>query len=371
MLTFQNVYRQFTDYFKTPDSTASAAVPKTIDSEYIENLIRKIPGVQEPVTAQPLQGGTDPEAQLFLAVSLNKKFVIRFMKCHPLRIDCQIDCQRIASDAGYGPHVYFADPKLGLIVMAYVEQAQIEKSQFLSLSWHRALGEALSKMHNGPSFDKAYSICSAHGRANSFFNLMRDDIERLKKVAHFESLALRMEKWICPIEQAVSPAMTLVPSHNDLNPSNALYSGSSFTFIDYANSTHDDPFFDLATAIIFNCFDSIQEKALLDAYLKRPLSKKEKAKLFVMKQAVLLCYAARFIKNRPALKGGGLEPMTETLEEIVKKRWLGNDLEKQEWKSKRAHVFLQTAIASLESKEFQEAVASLSQALHTAPAQKE
>jgi len=343
MITIQNVYRQFYDYFQTPDF---AAVPKTIDSEYVVNLIRKIPGVREPITAEPILAGKDKIAQKFLATSPNQKFVIRFMT-DPIKAAREICCQRIASDNCYGPHVYVTDPKLGVIVMAYIEQAPMEENQFSSLRRHRALGETLSKMHKGPSFPK--------GEYEGFFlPYIRSRIQRLKtEKPHFQTVTLKIEEMISTLEKAISPCMEKAPCHGDLTLPNLFYSGTSFTLIDYGDATQDDPFFDLGTAIIFNCFNSKQEKALLDAYFKRPISEKEKAKLFVAKQAALLRADVSFFIEHPAEK---VLQITETVEEMCKNFWLGDPHAKQEAESKYGHVFLTEAIANIQSVEFREAV---------------
>jgi aminoglycoside phosphotransferase len=329
--------------------TTHSATPKTIDSEYAASLIRKIPGVQEPITVEPLQGGTDSEAKMFLVTSFDRKFVIR-QTLNPTKAAREIICQRYASDAGYGPHVYSADPKLGVIVMAHLSQVPIEEGQFSSLRRPRALAEALSAMHKGPSFPKGVG----EYETGFFFPEIRERMQRLKtENPHLQSTAFRIEEMISLIEKAISPVMENASCHGDLIPPNLFFSGISFTLIDYGAAMQDDPFFDLATAIVFNCFNSNQKNALLDAYFKRPLSEKEEAKLILARQAVLLKASVNFFIEHPSQK---FLPTRETVEEVMERFWLGDALDKQEIQStKYGHVFLTEAIANQESAEFRQA----------------
>ena len=315
-----------------------------IDRKDAANVVQNALKIDGPVIADEILNGHSRN-QLFLATANHNKYVIRFFK-NPSQARREFDCQRIASEVGYGPHVFIADPDQGYIVMEYLPQNVMDQNQFSSSRRYQALGEAVFKMHHGPKFPE---------KKDSIFDDIHSRIRKLKKRASFEPVATRLEEMITVIQKTVSSSPNNKTScHNDLHPGNMIFLGSSFKIIDFGDATQDDPYFDLATVIVFNCFQPEQEDALLMSYFKRPMLSEEKAKLALMKQAVFICWATRgFLENdQPYDAKIESKIASETFQNLLKKSWIGDDLAKQEIKPLAPYIFLREAVNRFQSQEF-------------------
>ncbi len=316
-------------------SCTSDHAPQTINRKDAANVVQNALKIDEPIITDEILSGHSGN-QLFLATAGNNKYVIRFFK-YPSRAGQEIDCQRIASEFGYGPHVFAADPDQSYIVMEYLPQYAVDQNQFSSSQRYQALGEALFKMHHGPKFPE---------KGDSIFEDIHSRIRKLKKRTSFELIATRLEEMIFDIQKNLSFFPNNKAScHNDLHPGNLIFSGSSFKIIDFGDATQDDPYFDLATVIVFNCFQPEQEEAVLMSYFKRPIKPEEKAKLELMKQAVFICWATRgFLENGQAYDERIESKIaSENFQSLLKKSQIGDDLAKQEVKSLAPYIFLREA----------------------------
>jgi Ser/Thr protein kinase RdoA (MazF antagonist) len=257
--------------------------PKLIDQDSAANIVKEALAIRGPVTAKELYGGYSSAAQLFLVTAEDKKYVIRFLSRAPEEIESEMACLSIASKCGYGPHIYAADPSKSFIVMEYLTRVPITQEDRASFRMYRALGQVVSKMHHGPNFWSVTNI----------FEDTHRDIMRLKKNKDFQAVAIKMEEMLLEIHRDVAPFLQSAPCHDDLNPNNIIFTGSSFKIIDYESATQDDPYFDLATVSMFYCFEPWQEEEFLNSYFQKPALPQEKAKLYLMKQASLLVFSLR------------------------------------------------------------------------------
>lgn len=257
----------------------------TIDSTYAARVVQRELSLQGKVTAEELHGGFS--AKLFLVTADHQKYVIRFM--HRGSAHNEVVCMKIASDVGYGPHVYRSNEGDRYIIMEYLPKYPITREERLSPSYYRALGAVVAKMHHGPAFPKA----------EDSFTHARHEIRRLKRHEPFGELASRFEEMLSTIQQAVAPYLEKAACHNDLHPNNFIYNGTSFKIIDFEDASEDDPYFDIATVLVFNCFGNEQRDAFLNSYFGREMTTKEKAKLYLMEQAVRMRNIAGFLIKLP------------------------------------------------------------------------
>jgi thiamine kinase-like enzyme len=172
--------------------------------------------------------------------------------------------------------------------MEYVASAPIFGKDRPS-HYYQLLGKTLSTMHNGMSFPKRKGI----------FQYIENDIHRLEKKSFLHEIVARVHAMLPTIQQALTPVLQEVPCHNDLIPNNILYTGSAFKIIDYEFAEQGDPYFDIATLLEFTCVSPQDEMELLTSYFGRPMRAKEKAKLFLMKQLVRICFMARLFSIFP------------------------------------------------------------------------
>lgn len=316
----------------------SERAPSVIDCETAACVAQRALAIQEPMTAKELHDGLSG-AKLFLVTAKSKTYVMRFSPSAHLD-PCEIACLQIASDNGYGPHLYAIDPDQRYVIMEYVDPHPISNEDRASKQYYRALGEVVSKMHHGPNFPEHESIVTQ----------IEHDIDQLKKYTSLTNLVTRMKKMLPVIQKAVASVSTKAPCHNDLNPTNTLYTGSSFKIIDYEAAGQDDPYYDVATVIQFNCLDPESEEELLDAYLGRPMTTKEKARLYLMKQTVRIGYTAGLILATLPEQTDEIDLGAETYEEFVQRTAERLDLPRWAF-----HLF-KLANTSFESEEFQQAV---------------
>ena len=88
-----------------------------IDEKYAAALVKNKLSLTGSVSAEKLAGGFS-RAQLFTVTADSKKYVVRFLthKSSEER-SREIDFLQRASQEGYGPHVYFADPAKGIRII--------------------------------------------------------------------------------------------------------------------------------------------------------------------------------------------------------------------------------------------------------------
>lgn len=322
--------------------TACDSQKKTLDNKTVAHIAQQALSIQEPMTVKELHGGLSG-AKLFLVTSTTQTYVLRFSSSSTLD-PCEIACLQIASDSMYGPHLFFVDPQQQYVIMEYIKPHAITDQDRFSKELYQSLGEALSKMHHGPNFPEHESI----------FKQTNNDVALLKKYPHLNTIMLRIKTMLPVIEEAVFAVATKAPCHNDLNPTNLMYTGSSFKIIDYEVSGQDDPYCDLATVIQFYCITPESEQELLRAYFKRPLTELEKARLYVMKQFVRIRYAIGLILATAPLDQPEIDVSSETYEEFVS-RQNDKDLDL----CRLAFHLFKLASSSFESEEMQQALTTI------------
>ena len=229
-----------------------------------------------------LKGGLS-KSNLYKVSKDNKFYVVRNFE-HRSTEDriFEIHAQLVASNNSYGPKVYAYDVEQGRILMSFLE---INTNNLPHLKKAKKLAKLLLKIHNGPSFKDNASIFKQTQK------LINKKIKILPKKFSREELILILSGY------RELPKSEKRPSHRDLNLNNILYTKNGYKLIDYENSGQDDPFFDIATIIIFNFYDSPGEKEFLQQYFKRKLTHGEITKLNTMKKIVFLYYGLSIIKK--------------------------------------------------------------------------
>ena len=298
-----------------------------------------------PVVAEELKGGLSG-ARLFLVAGGGEQYVVRFLPQSSAYRESI--CLQIASDTGYGPHIYARDPRQGYVVMQYVPRHPISLEDRMSDRFYQALGEVVATMHRGPNFPENETVIedTCH------------DMQKLKKYKNktLKGPLMQMGKMLGIISKAVSPFVQKAPCHDDLNPNNMIWTGSTFTIIDYETATQDDPYFDLATVVMFNCLTPQQEEQLLLSYLGRPMEPKEKARLYLMKQTFFITYATRFFSMHPETEYNWNE-IPESYRAFSRKIGTGAvSLDNPTTQFQFARSMFSEAVANFQSQEFKDAL---------------
>lgn len=195
----------------------------------------------------------------------------------------EIYSQEIASEQDYGPKLYGYDVDSGKIIMSFLQGSKEQLDPSVKAS---KLADLLRSIHSEPNFCDHIPIIekvkSVFAKVKDYFN----DSEKQK----FVSMIAELER----VKQFKKTA-----THRDLNPNNIIFSDGKFRVIDFEDSGQDDPFFDIATIIVFNFENTPYEQRFLKHYFGRNPFQEEIAHLHAMKKLILLVYGFDLILKIP------------------------------------------------------------------------
>jgi fructosamine-3-kinase len=339
-----------------------------IDEHYAAMAVKDTLSLPGTVTAQKLTGGGNPQAQLFVATSDSKKYVVRIIKSKPPEDrEEEIYNLRVAADGGYGPQIYYVDPSQGIVIMEYLPNKKISDQEaveyFLgkatsnntlqSNQLYVALANLLRKIHGGKAF---------RGQGDNVFVTIHKELQIYKpKYSNYVPLAT-IERNATVIFQALEQHLiTTIPCHNDLHGGNLIFWGNEFKAIDYEAAHQGDPYFDIAKVIIEAGCKPVHEKVLFTTYLGRQPSAIENAKLYLMKLAVRLeGFLGDLGRLSPEIVHQFASIKTVARKVLAAEFLKGTfDAHKPENKLKLLKALLSEALASCESQEFKAAVKTL------------
>jgi len=216
---------------------------------------------------------------------------------------------------------------------------------------YQAIGKAVAEIHHGPPFPDGHPVV---------FLTIQHNLAELKGYSQYKGPAEEMERMLSLIHEPLSLGVQKVPCHNDLFPSNLIWSVSSFKIIDYEEATQDNPYFDLATVIITNSSQPWQEELLLKTYFGRALTSLERARLYLAKVEHFICGATRLFQKHPGLPqdwGTKAQPYAD----LVRSLWKGEvDLSDPTNQFRFGLAKLEEARKMVRSQQFCEAVDLLS-----------
>lgn len=255
----------------------------------IQTAINTVTNSHDPISITTLKGGNSGSLIFCAETSNHHKYVVRFLNNNiTLATNNIVDahakeviCAKIASDNGYGPKLHLFDAENNLMVMDYLPPEPPAPCSQQSDERCRALVDFLKKMHYGPSFPKTGTV----------FDQIDMFLENVSKQNKFVTKT-ELDKCFAishTIQAALKNYHHTAPCHRDLHTNNVLFSQGKFYAIDYELAGQDDPFFDLALIAHFN---KLQDEQLLSFYLRRMPSTQEIAKIYLMKQLLLVYYTA-------------------------------------------------------------------------------
>lgn len=266
----------FINIFKLIGSSMSACEHNDIQAT---KLLEEQLGAIGPFKTKLLAGGLSG-SRVVRVDTPEKIYAVRFWNQQWIDYFPQdLECQLIASSAGYGPKVLFYDRNHAITVMEYYFPEKLpEKTIKL-----QALADLLNRIHSGPALPKGID-------RSVYLDLL---IEETQGCGFYNAETIRNIK--NAVFSATRPNAECVPCHRDLHHGNLLYSGSSFYSIDYTWGAMDDPFTDLANISIFNCETEQDDQLLLQLYFKRAPSALEMARLSLMKVPIKIFYGLEFL----------------------------------------------------------------------------
>jgi len=305
----------------------------------------------------------------FLVTNGQKKYVVRFIRNKSQRgREEDIYNSKIASNGGYGPQIYYADPSQAVIIMEYLSGKSVSDQEVIeyisgkeipnqnlqSNQFYIALAHFLQKIHRGHAFK---------GGGDYVLRRIHEELETAKlKYSKFVPVT-KIECIITVIRQAILPHLTsTTPCHNDLHSNNLMLLGNEFKAIDYETAGQGDPYFDVATVVASLYCKPAHEIVLFTTYLGRQSSKAEEAKLCLIKQIIWIKWFfddLRWLSPENIQKFGRIKtlPLIDLAREVVEGKI---DMSKSENKLKLLKARLNQIFANCESQEFRDAVKMLS-----------
>ena len=249
----------------------------------ILKALQKAFGTISPERLQQLPGGFSSPGIYKFMIHKNP-YVLRLS--HPNRSladeERTVFCMSLSAKRGLAPTIRYVSIQDRIVIMDFIQSKPLAKEEF-SPKLLMDLALTVRKLHKGPAFPEFLSIFSVRKKFEGHLKSYKSNLIELAscELAKIEEL-LEKEKIRCP-------------THNDLKPENILFDGKKFWFIDWEASCHGNPYFDLATVIIFYEFDKEQENLFLKTYFGELPTDHQKARVHVMKQVVLGYYGTAYL----------------------------------------------------------------------------
>lgn len=215
----------------------------------------------------------------------------------PVRI---FGCMRAAADAGLTPHVRYSNAEDGISITDFVAAVPFPVTEALV-----QIPATLRRLHGLPLFPKAFNHVTAH---NGFIWRFRK--AGLLPQAEIEEAFTGYEQ-VCAAYPRLDSDM--VSCHMDLKPENILFDGERVWLIDWQAAFVNDRYFDLAVAGNFVVTGDADEWIYLERYFGQRPDEYQRARFFLMCQAVHLFYAAVFLLLGSAGKTVNRDSMGEKL----------------------------------------------------------
>ena len=221
---------------------------------------------------------------VFRIVVEGSPFLLRIMT----RIDERNDPARVftamkaAAEAGLAPRVWHTNMEDGISITDFVEPAPFSTTEALV-----RIPGALRRLHALPPFPKALNYVTMHNgfiwRFRAANLLPKDETEEVfRRYAQVSAVYPRVDS-------------DMVSCHNDLKPENVLFDGHRVWLVDWQAALVNDRYFDLAIVANFVVNNDSEEMTYLQEYFGQPPDEYQLARLFLMRQAMHLFYAAVFL----------------------------------------------------------------------------
>jgi hypothetical protein len=189
-------------------------------------------------------------------------------------------CMRLASQAGIAPCIRYASVEDRLLITDFVDVRPYPADPAPEIA------RVIRRVHALPGFP----------RTIKYFDVIDGFIRRFLAAKLLpESATDELFRLYARVAHVYPREDDLVASHNDLKPQNILFDGARFWLVDWEAAFLSDRFTDLAVAANFFVFDDQEEAAYLEAYFGEPATPIQRARFFLMRQAVSVFYGTCFM----------------------------------------------------------------------------
>jgi aminoglycoside phosphotransferase (APT) family kinase protein len=204
-------------------------------------------------------------------------------------------CLQIASDAGLAPAARLLDVEAHVAVTDFIEAPPLSVLQRPRAELLVDLAGMVRRLQAAPAFPPLVhyldGVGALIGRARGLGILPAQADEVFERHA-----ALARAYPRDPVD--------LVSSHNDLNPGNMIWDGARLWIVDWEASFLNDRYVDPACVCNFFTSTPEEEQLFLTAYFGAQPDARQRARIFVMRQACHMAFACMMLQlgARPGLK---------------------------------------------------------------------
>ncbi len=186
-----------------------------------------------------------------------------------------------AAELNLYPRVRYYNPETGTYLVPFLSDYTLVKPELLANpALLRSVVHAIKTLHQASPFDNDHS--PVEDLEKIIFELkekgepLPEDIDRLTVVFH--RIHDLLEK----------TCVQKLPCNNDLSPYNMLYRVCDLAVVisDWENAGNHDPMFDLSKLSVEACFNTKQDKYLLECYFQQSISEPIEARFYLYKFVV-------------------------------------------------------------------------------------
>jgi aminoglycoside phosphotransferase (APT) family kinase protein len=238
-------------------------------------------GVDEFEDIQVPHGGLST-ALVFRMLVRGKAYLLRLI----MRADAmgdptrQIACMKTAAEAGIAPMVRYASIEDRIIITDFIEAKPFPENPAPMLA------RTMRTLHGLGGFPKALQVTNYMDTVDGFIGRFR-----AAKILP-ESTTEEIFRLYAAVPKVYPRDESLVACHNDLKPQNIIFDGDRFWLVDWEAAFLNDRYSELAVVANFFVRD---EDEYLEAYFGEPAGEWQKARFFLMRQAVHMFYASFFL----------------------------------------------------------------------------
>ncbi len=224
----------------------------------------------DEIVIKELKGGLSGTSIYKLDMD-KKSYVLRISsEVNPLELNLSL----AASEMGIAPAIASVSSDQKLVLMEFIDHPTLNIQE--GKSNIPLLANTLRKVHALPESNAGESLISKASRCHAY--LMDYDWTPKRDMEIAFKLIQELDITLDTFDYEA------VCLHGDLNPRNIFITNERVLLIDWAESCIGDPFSDLTYLSLKLNFDPIEERKLLEHYLKRPPSKIELARFHLHKR---------------------------------------------------------------------------------------
>ncbi len=252
-------------------------------------------GLNEYEELQPLTKGHQ-HALVFRMTVQGKDYVLRVNMRPNKLVDPAREsiCMKLAAEAGIAPRIWYLNVEDGVTITEFVNEKPFDVAE---ASEH--MPDVLRRLHALPAFPEPVQ---SFNTSCTFLLHNAQAVEGfLQKIAGAQLMTVEDKEafafWYAQVTAAYREAeLDKVSSHNDLfKPDNILFDGERVWLVDWEAAFLNDRYADLAVMTLLLTESEEDERAFLEAYLERPATENEHARLYVMQQAAHMFYTLAFL----------------------------------------------------------------------------